>query len=85
LDLEVTDLALKLISPTANDLRVGQLLKEANTHVGLKVGERRLNYLGEVAGMCRQANTKDRVDKIALACQVSEYIGRSFFKPERGG
>jgi hypothetical protein len=74
LDLEVTDLALKLISPTANDLRVGQLLKEANTHVGLKVGERRLNYLGEVAGMCRQANTKDRVDKIALACQVSSTL-----------
>jgi hypothetical protein len=74
LDLEVTPLALKLIAPSANDVRVGQLLKEANTHIGKKVGERRLNYLGEVPGMCRQTNTKDRVDKIIQACQISSAL-----------
>jgi hypothetical protein len=39
LDLEVTPLALKLIAPSANDMRVGQLLKEANTYARRGMGK----------------------------------------------
>ena len=53
LDVEMTPLQFQVLSPTVGDLTVGNLLKEANTHRGAKLGLRRMNVLGEVEGLCR--------------------------------
>lgn len=79
LQIEVTPLQMQILRPSDSDLRIGNLLKEANTHYGARMGLRRMNILGEVDGLCRQANTEKRLEKIQQALQLSataEELGR---------
>ena len=71
LDLHMTPLQLTILQPSDRDLTVGNLLKEANTHRGAKVGLRRMNILGEVEGLCRVTNTDTCVNKLRQALQLS--------------
>ena len=69
--LEVTPLQIRVLQPSERDLTVGNLLKEANTHRGAKLGLRRMNMLGEVDGLCRVTNTDTRVDKLMQSLRLS--------------
>jgi hypothetical protein len=71
LDLEMTPLQFQVLQPTVSELTVGNLLKEANTHRGAKLGLRRQNLLGEIDGLCRVTNTDTRVDKLCQALQLA--------------
>ena len=62
LDLSCTSRqTMDLIAPSLEEVRVGQMLKTANTKVGGGSGARRLGKLGELEGSCRQSNTTERI------------------------
>lgn len=69
--IEITPLQLRILSPSDADLRIGSLLKEAN---------RRMNILGEVDGLCRQANTEKR---LAQAGEATKMYSRLSSYPQR--
>ena len=69
--IDVTPEHLTLLQPTTEQLSAGALLKEANKHTGRRMGLRRLNFIGEVPGLCRVTNTNKRVENILHAMKMS--------------
>jgi hypothetical protein len=72
--LEITDDQMSLIEPSQEDLSVGAFLKEAAESYGKKMGKRRMNFYGEVPGLCRVANTESRLAKLDQVTAITSTL-----------
>jgi hypothetical protein len=77
LDVEMTDDQRRIIAPTAQDLTVRAILKDAGgAGATKKLARRKLNNTGAITNHCGFQNQPDRVSKLLSALQLTASIAQ---------